>query len=306
MNEEKSEKAYPARFLTDSELRSYGPPTTFDNTLLSQYEECPRKFYWFLRGVLPSEEPIWFVAGRAWQRALVKWYERPDGEKSERVQECYREIDNEFSASSVSLESLHDEKRNPENLKNLFDRYVTEFPSEPWEPLAMEVGFVLPFYQSPWMLGGALDGYIDWKSQGLFVLENKTTSSWLNERYRRQWHRDTQITQYFWALRELVENPAGVLMNHASLDIPKRSSTKRELFMRHLEYRSEEQMNQFIHRTFDLLNGISAEWLKSPAQSFSCHGQMCYGKLAFGPCLYAQLCDSDIPFTELNPMNYPG
>lgn len=239
--------------MTHEELLSQGPPLTWDNTLLSQAAECPRKFYWFMRRIVPEFEATYFVAGRAWQSALVTWYKTQDFEQS-----C-KALQAEYESANMAPDWYNDEKRSPENIARLLARYIETYQHDSWEILDMEIGFQVPFLETPYgsvMIGGSLDGYIDLAPHGLAVLENKTTSERISPSFIRRYDLDFQISTYTWALTQVASDPVfGTLINIASIDIPKRETTERTLFSRYPVQKSREALQDFEISTIETRGG---------------------------------------------------
>jgi len=275
-------------------------PTSFDNTMLTTFASCQRKFYLFHRGLEAKETPVYFTFGRVWQQALEKWYLTKGG-VAERLTAAMVFAEREWQDSG----SPEAGKNNIENLKFMLTMYAIEYETEPWELILhdgrMELGFEFPLEGTPWFLSGAIDGYIDWKSYGKLVLEAKTSGVSLGESYLAQWGFSSQVSQYYWGLLQLLgEAPFGVLMNCAykgvsdkakvafkkNLDIPE------GMFARNLEKRSPFKLKEFEETTKALIEDILREfdrqiWPKTKSVI------ECAGGIGKSPCQFRRLCLAD-------------
>jgi hypothetical protein len=296
-------------FLTDNQMRFADPPLVFDNTMFGTYRSCPRKFYWFWRGVEAKARPAYFGFGTAWQETLGVWY-LTEGSPAARFEAAIAKAKQIFQDEAV----VPDKTNNLDNLITLFMWYTLNFPTEHWKVIPngdqMELGFKLPLRGTPFYLAGAIDGYINWTPHGVLELENKTTGLSLggtSSSYMRQWKLSTQVTQYYWALTQIIgERPFGVLMNCASKRISdkairefKTSGTiPSDLFCRDLQHRSDRELDEFetdklveilqIHRSW------SDWWWPKTVD-----GRQCAGGMGFSQCPYFGLCISDFYPSEI-------
>lgn len=281
-------------------------PTSFDNTMLTQFASCQRKFYLFNLGLEAKETPSYFTFGRVWQEALEAWY-TTEGDIVTRLGAAYSKADKQWQdAGSPNLG-----KDNLENMKFMLTMYAIEYETEPWKLATangkMELGFQFPLKGTPWMLSGAIDGYLEWKPYGFLVLEGKTSGVPLGDHYMAQWGFSSQVTQYFWGLTQLLgEAPFGVLMNcawkgvsdkakaafHKSFDVPE------GIFARNLEKRSAFRLSEFERDTILLIEDINREfdrncWPKTKSTI------ECAGGIGKSPCAFRRLCLSDIDPWEM-------
>lgn len=281
------------------------------------WEDCPRKLYWFLRGVTLAEEPDYFIAGRAWQAGLTQWYNY-QGSQSEKLAAAQAAILKTYAAATTVV---HDEFRSHMNLLNLLSLYIMQFPSEPWTFILCEIGWSYPL--ADFFLGGAMDGYIRWPPYGPMVLETKTMKFYITDNTLPQYRLHLQPTQYIWGLQKTIgEEIWGCLMNVASLLIPKREDTERELFCRGIEQRSAYELERFESEWIARVASIRAMWgqgdtmsrwrrkyshlLCRPIQHDSLHsawpewswpmtGRFCNGGYGLKPCMYHRLCEMGTP-----------
>lgn len=275
-------------------------PSSFDNTMLTIFASCQRKFYLFQRGLEAKETPVYFTFGRVWQQALEKWYLTKGG-VAERLTAAMVFAEREWQDSG----SPEAGKNNIENLKFMLTMYAIEYETEPWELILhdgrMELGFEFPLEGTPWFLSGAIDGYIDWKPYGKLVLEAKTSGVGLGESYLAQWGFSSQVSQYYWGLLQLLgEPPFGVLMNcaykgvsdKAKVAFKKNFDMPEGMFARNLEKRSEFKLQEFEKTTKALIEDILREfdrqiWAKTKSVI------ECSGGIGKSPCQFRRLCLAD-------------
>lgn len=276
-------------------------PTSFDNTMLTTFPSCNRKFYLFWLGLDYKETPSYFTFGRVWQQALEKWY-TTKGEQAYRLTAAIELAEKEWRDAG----SPSGTRDNIENLKFMLMLYAIEYETEPWEVLLhdgkMELGFEFPLQGTPWMLSGAIDGYIHWGAYGKLVLEDKTSGVGLTDNYMAQWSFSSQVTQYYWGLTQLLgEAPFGVLMNCAWKGVSEKAKMafRKDLvipegmFSRNLEKRSAFKMREFEKVTKLLIEDINREfdrmvWPKTKDVL------QCVGGLGKSPCLYRRICLADV------------
>lgn len=278
--------------MKDSELRSAGPPDTFDNTMLGNYL-CPRQLYFFLRRLEQSVTPPYFTFGRAFGQGINQWHETQNSSMSfaERVFLAQEE------AKRIWQEEAPIEKKNDSfsNLTNMISLYCELYSQpEPWNMIAAEIGFRLPVQGTEIYYAGSLDAYIEWPGYGLLTREDKTTGAYLTEGFIAQWSHATQITGYIWALDQTIgEMPFGALMNMASKR-PRKDDMLR--FGRNLETRSAHKIKHFMTETITIADSIRTQW--NPGQwTWPKLGErnpmMCVGGMGRSPCAYRNICILD-------------
>lgn len=288
---------------SDKEMRLAEPPIIFDNTMFSTYRSCPRKFYWFWRGLEQRDRPAYFAFGTAWQEALGVWY-LTDGPNEVKFAAAVAKAKQVFLDEAVN----QDKQNSIDNLTTLLMFYTLMFPKEHWSVIPngdqMELGFKLPLRGTPFCLAGAIDGYINWEPHGLLELENKTTGLGIggpNSSYMRQWKLSTQVTQYYWALAQIIgKRPFGVLMNCVSKQVTDKGVREfkssgqlpTNLFCRDLQHRSDRELDEFeqdkLVEILQLYRSWEDWWWPKTTD-----GRQCAGGMGFSQCPYFILCVSD-------------
>uniref|UniRef100_A0A6M3LLR5 PD-(D/E)XK nuclease superfamily protein n=1 Tax=viral metagenome TaxID=1070528 RepID=A0A6M3LLR5_9ZZZZ len=282
---------------TDQKLREKGPPITYDNTIMAQANECKRKLYWFLRGYDYQDTPAYFAFGRVWEVVLDTW----SGGKVT-YEEAIEAGRKEWESSGVQAGKNYDTF---ENLEALFKLYTETYPSEPFKIIGAEKGWEWPIPGTNWFLGGSLDTFIEWPGYGIMVKENKTLGIYLTDNYISQWTYSDQVAGYIWYLTQLKGAEVyGCLMDLAYKKILKGTGTTPQ-FYRSLETRSEQQLNEFIERSCEVIEDIHHAWdrwtwpkTKNPIN--------CVGGIGKSSCLFRGVCLSEAHFTKIDPLMYQG
>lgn len=276
--------------MNDSELREKGPPSEFDNTMLSYYKQCPRYLYWFLRGLYYKRTPSYFVYGRAWGAVLNDWHGtagRPLELRKTQALLVGRRI---WEAENIEI---FDNRPNDswENLEQTFDLYVDIYgEEESWVQVKGEQGFCFPIPGTTISYGGAIDAYVEWKGYGILAREDKAPGGYITPGYAAQWSRVSQIAGYYWALLQLVEKPFGILMNIASKR-PRKNPEDR--FSRFLEKRSKWRIAEFMRDTVLLADDVRREWDRGRwfwAKLGERDSYACAGGPGKSPCVFRDLC----------------
>ena len=274
-------------------------PETFDNTMLSTFCTCHRKFYWFSRRVFTSEEPAYFAFGRAFGAGVNAWHEGQGKHKEE-----YRETQMMLAArkewnKSEPVEEYGDNTW--DNLSGLLSLYAKIYgPEERWTPAYAtgELGFTFPIPGTPWSYGGSMDQPIVWEGYGLMLREDKTTGGYITPAYMAQWDYASQVTGYLWAFSVLRgEVPFGALINVASKRKRKDESLR---FGRRIVEHSEWLLSEFIEDTIKIIREIERCY---DANSFPMTGMRdpinCTGGMGRSACIYKDLCLLETPPDEI-------
>jgi len=270
-------------------------PDTFDNTMLSTFCVCHRRFYWFMRRAFRSSEPPYFAFGKAFGAGINAWH-AGQGKASEdaRLAKALLTAQKEWYKD----DPMPDNTNSLDNLLRLLEDYTVHYGEEErWKPSYKtgELGFAFPIPGTSYFYGGSLDQPIEWEGYGKMLREDKTTGAWITPSYMEQWELSTQVTGYMWAFLQLHgEVPFGALMNVAS----KKSRKEKDLqFGRRIVEHSEWKLNEFIEGTKEIIREI--EWCHQWS-SFPMTGARdpiaCVGGMGRSACIYKDLC-----FLERNP-----
>lgn len=264
-------------------------PDTFDNTMLSNFCSCHRKFYWFSRRVFSSFNPPYFAFGRAFGVGVNTWHQFQGKQDVEtRLGLALVEAQKEWMRDNPD----EDNTNNLENLCRLLEDYTLVYGEfERWEPAykSGELGFTFPIQGTPYSYGGSIDQPIDWPGYGIMLREDKTTGGWITPNYMEQWDFSTQVVGYLWAFTQLQGKvPYGTLMNVAS----KKPRKDKDLqFGRRIVEHSEWKISEFINGTTEIIQNIERCY---SANSFPMTGARdpihCTGGMGRSACDYKGLC----------------
>lgn len=280
-------------------------PDTLDPTMGGTIDECLRKFFYrHITGIAPTFEPDYFAAGRAWDAAMGEWFSRSEPEAAKRYQAAVRSI---YRAYETSTCSLPREKRTPENLVELFNRFVSHHVEPPYTVIRSNVAFRLPF--SDFYLGGELDQYCHWERFGVVVHENKTTTIIPGSKGFENYvdgfalgRYANQILQYIWAASQLTEQVWGARILVACLDIPKRASTERKLFEAIWLHRSPIRLAEYLDLCRYRMAKVRNAW---KTWDWPKEGQQCAGGWGFNRCEYFHLCSQHASLEDIEvPESY--
>lgn len=297
--------------MRDEELRKEGPPDTFDNTLVSLYYKCPRATYWFLRRLDYLRVPSYFAYGRAWGAAMNAWHEPYYGEFVGKEQMDFRRTKALLAARKRWEEEpleVYENRPNDswDNLVITLNLYIEAYGlRENWEQLRPEIGFRFPIPHTNLYYAGALDAYIHWEHYGVMAREDKAPGDYITSTYTNQWNHVSQIAGYQWALEQLVEKPAGILMNISSKR-PRKENLLR--FSRFLLKRSKWRIAEFMKHTVIIADSLRREWERWEWPKLGERNQYaCAGGPAVSPCLYKGLCLQEMePWEMEGEYNFEG
>lgn len=247
-----------------SEVRAYEElPKIFDNTMLSAYRQCPRKFYWqIVRGAVPRTTATALQFGLAWHKFLELYYEGASMEKA--------------YAEAAQLIVNPDTKRNATMLWEICKLYVERWKKDDFVVERTELGFTLEL--DGFLYGGRIDGIARMNnSNERFVLEHKTASR-MGPFYFNQWHLSSQVRGYVYGLASLLDGVSGVLMNVAYI------AKKPDLFREPIRI-PPVVLEDWRRSAVDTMLNI-AKSFKSGV--WAQHSDGCETK--YGLCPYASLC----------------
>lgn len=298
--------------MNHTQLYANGKPVVFDNTMRVMLNQCPRKLYYFLRrfDYPPGETPIYFTWGRAFHEGLRTWYTANISDPTERAKVAVGAAcilyENE-GAAPVEKDKNHTRV----NLVDKLNGYFQTYPSEEWEfvPQGDEAGFIFPI-STEWEYAGAIDGYVSWPKKGLFILEHKTTGSYITANYRQMWHFSTQVTGYVWYLHQILDPTQiyGAIVNmcakpaktaRSNWSTPEFAREHIRVLPHHLEEFRSDLLGQL--RTFESYWSEN-HWPKlgttEPAN--------CAGGPGKSPCLFRGICQTPIRHDQVSAQNFLG
>jgi len=273
-----------------------------DNSSLSVWEECNRKFLY--RVILSLREPKEKVAlsfGKAFHRFLEYYYSGHTFEESfaEFVTTATKDNSQITVTKDESIENGHEQEYSLEFGFLLCKKYAEIHPIEReyFTPMKtdggeyyLEMGFALN------LLNGIIIGLIDGlatinSSKTDIVLEHKTTKYNINSSYLSDFNPNNQVSTYLYAASELLGKPVTTaLINVIRVKDYKRGTPEEndeKLFGRIETSRDKEQLEQRMRHANFQLDQIQQS-IDVGLDGFPMHTQSC--RTRFGECEYRKLC----------------
>ncbi len=182
----------------------------FDNTRLSTYKECPRKYY--LRHVLHWTRDTTadaLVFGSSWHAGMdALWAHGKQYGPIDLANLAYdgfmQKWEEEGFSTNITMELQESlGARTPGNAKEMFFNYATARSKilKEADVLAIEQPFAVPIPDMPdtWYIG-KLDKVVQW-NQNKVIIEHKTTSDYainggIQPRWMDQWYSSSQVKGY--------------------------------------------------------------------------------------------------------------
>ncbi|KKN15951.1 hypothetical protein LCGC14_0980840 [marine sediment metagenome] len=247
----------------------------YDYTALDMFQQCHKKFYWrMIRHLTPKDVATALMFGRDIHEALRIYYTKGLDKALAWFGETYKE---------KPFEKL----RTIDNGLKMLKGYAEVYMHEPFNIIATEVGFSVPFGDI--MYAGRLDALVEWGGD-LYVLEHKTTAG-LRGNYFKQWSPHMQIEGYIYAAEQFTGRKCmGCVVNALEVwkDVQKTTAKTKRLadhYGRSPESRSKEQLDEFCWEVRDTVDEIrmctrEMKWRKQKHTCFSYNYE----------CPFKQLC----------------
>lgn len=250
----------------------------FDNSMLQQMKDCPRKFYWrYQRHLKPNFEKDYVPAfGGALHDGLEAWY--GSGKQLDAAIKAFTESWLPFEGQDP------DGKRCMMRGLTILQQYHQQFQEEPFEVISkehIEVGFAIEFYR--WIICGKMDIMAHWTmlTPGLVAVEHKFS----NSKGYLVCEPNSQLDTYIYGGSKITgERFIGALFNqcyHTAKDMTKND------FVRELTYRTPAHLEEWERETrhyLELCESYQKEnfW---PKNTKHCGAY-------FRSCEYTRLCRS--------------
>lgn len=146
--------------------------------------------------------------------------------------------------------------------------------------------------------GGIVDRLVEFED-GVYVMDTKTTSGWVNERYIESFQLSSQFRGYVWLARQAGHDCQGAYLDAVHLDT-RYHKVKASDFVREKILFSEEQIAKWREDMGNTINDI-ADW-KGYSAINGCvwpqNDQRCFDWNR--PCPYWRLCTAVIPENEMD------
>lgn len=223
---------------------------SFDNTMLSYFKTCPRKFYF--RMVLNLELPAdnfdtdyKAQFGVAWHLAMDEWFTNGSVEKME---------------SAFITHWLPFDGQDPKGQRTLLTglelmrMYRARYPQseEPFKVRHCEIGFSAPL--GKYMYNGRMDKVLEWLYagyEGLVVMDHKTSTAkgFLNPKP------NSALTGYIWGVMATVNEPVvGAYLDEVYCY---KQLVPSKCFIRELTVRSEREMEEWELDTLTWMDAVN-------------------------------------------------
>lgn len=212
----------------------------FDSTMLSDFRNCQRYFYWrHIRQYESIDIKLPLVYGIAIHAMLAEWYRTHD------LRSALAAFDQSWIKHG---EPEGDQKRNPQRAAELMNAYRNFYPQEPFKVVDIEVRGALPLDEI--MLVVIIDLVADYPGYGLLPMDHKTTS-YFNDKWWRGKTLRWQYSAYLWTMRQLFgKNCNSLYVNGILVD------KSRCLFERQPTSRNDWELEQWVRQVKHLYKEI--------------------------------------------------
>jgi len=267
-------------------------PLVFDNTMLSDYRTCPKKFMWaYIRGIRPKVPAVDLHAGIAFAKGLeiARRSHFVEGLSPSRALE--EGLLAAWRAYGTFEPPPQKEHKNRLQVGRALISYLNHYPMDTdyLKPTtigptnAIEFTFAVPVQlkhpQSgeDLIIAGRCDMIAKFRDS-LYVVDEKTTSR-LGRTWSEQWPLRSQFRTYVWAAREFGWPAVGAIVRGIAL-------SKTEI--RHAEAIIPIQdwmIHQWLETTYQTLKQIKESWTNNrwlPVLGDACN--------SYGGCRYRSLC----------------
>src|SRR5215469_477222 len=226
----------------------------WDSTSLGWLKECPRKYYYsMIVGWRPKAEAVNLKFGSLYHEGLEHYDQmRAVGANHEiALIETVRMLLLKTWEDGKPWVSEHNAKTRETLIRSVI-WYVEQFKDDPAKTVilangkpAVELSFKLELdwdaaAGQPYVLCGHLDRVVDY-SNGVYVMDRKTTSSTLSPSYFDQYDPDNQMSLYTLASKVIYSTPVkGVIIDAAQIAV---GFTR---FSRGFTYRTDAQIDEWL------------------------------------------------------------
>jgi hypothetical protein len=281
-------------------------PIVLDNTMVSAYRACPRKFWWrHQRHLQKGEISIHLISGGAFAKGLEvtrkQYYDFGDSIEVALAKGAAALI----AAYGFTEPSPKYSNKSVFNLVGALAYYFEVWPInrlvKPWQPSAgakhaIEWNFSIPIpgivhpqTGAPILYCGRFDMVGQWEN-GMLMGEDDKTTSQLGQSWYMRWRLANQMLGYSWGAREHGINLAGFLIRGVSLLKNKYENGEAQLMI------NPWHIDRFVSNLQLTVRKMIQDWKdNSWAYDF---GGACS---AYGGCDYLELCESHDPEAWIGP-----
>ncbi len=204
----------------------------FDNTMLSTFKLCPKKFYYrMVKHLNPIKSENYKAEyGVAFHKAMDVWYTTKDKDKSTKA----------FINSWLPFEGMDNTNlRNVVNGIKLINEYIEIYKNEPFTVKEVEINFTVEL-DKVYMYHGKCDGLVEYNDGNLYILEHKTSAA----KGYLSTNPNHQIDGYIFGVNQITHSKVkGCIFNQVYL------AKKSNDFVRELTIREDKDILSFINDT---------------------------------------------------------
>jgi len=259
----------------------------YDSTQINDFRRCPEYYRrrhvqgLTLVGGNKHSDPL--AAGGAIHKGVEAWFETGDVAKA---------------VAAVKADWGEDELFLPEKAKytqgflcSVMEGYVEAWKDSSFKVLANE----------QWLESGNYGGIVDRLVElddGIYVMDTKTTSGWVNERYIESFQLSSQFRGYVWLARQAGYDCVGAFLDAVHLDT-RYHKVKSSDFVREKILYSDEQIEKWRDDRDNTTLQISMNHMRAvaPEAAWPQNDQRCFDWNK--PCPYWRLCTAVIPEHEM-------
>jgi len=277
----------------------------YDSTQINDFRRCPEYYNrrhnqgLVLDGGNKHSDPL--AAGRAMHAGVERWFAaRMFATLSGAELVGYTDAIRGLAVEAVKADWGEDDLFLPEKAKYTqgFLAAVMAGYAEAW-PREKDSFKVLANEQ--WLQSGNYGGIIDRLVEfedGVYVMDTKTTSGWVNERYIESFQLSSQFRGYVWLAQQAGYDCQGAYLDAIHLDT-RYHKVKASDFVREKILFSEEQLQKWRLDNVSTMRNI--EDLRPAEGNRACwpqNDQRCFDWNR--PCPYWRLCTAVIPENEMD------
>ena len=280
-------------------------PTVIDNTMISCYRGCERKFWLeFIYGLRPVRPSIHLHAGGVYARGLEdlrKAYYGDGVPLSDALQAAFTGATEEWGDKQWPTDSVKSFPRIIEAIVAYSQEYPldTDILKPHMTALGPSVEFTFaipipdtahPITGEPLLYGGRFDMLANYRDEMLVVHDDKTCSA-LGAQWAKQWRLRSQFTGYMWAARMYGFDVTATTVRGCAL---LRSSIK---FGDAITYRPQWMIDEWLEGMILTAKEMTAKWERHSdptlreRQYAKQFGDTCSH---YGGCAFLDLCDKEV------------
>jgi hypothetical protein len=261
------------------------------STSLATFRTCQRKFYFEQVLGRGGDESVHTHAGACLAKAL-ETSRRAFFERGDNAAQARDEAELELHKAWGDPLRYAGETKNLHRVSQAIDKYFIDFPlDQDYRCVAIEKYFEAPLAGITY--AGRADAIIE-KGGLLWILDDKTTGSSLDSKWKAQWMRRAQFSAYCWGMSQIGLQVAGCLVR--GISIQKSRISTLEITVPRPSFLIDEWLLTASKECETILARNDGDFLEYPLYSPSfdnCHND--YGK----PCRFFDSCQTADPEAQV-------